>query len=71
MIEIYEKRGVSSKDANLIIKTLAKYPKVFVENMMVDELGLMPIIRCQVNRGQNNLYYGFYENNLYYIANLT
>ena len=43
MVEIYESRGLSSEDATTVITTLAKYPTVFVENMMVDELGLMPI----------------------------
>jgi VIT1/CCC1 family predicted Fe2+/Mn2+ transporter len=44
MIEIYQGRGLSPEDATTVITTLAKYPKVFVENMMVDELGLMPIM---------------------------
>jgi vacuolar iron transporter family protein len=43
MITIYENRGLNNQDATTVITTLAKYPKVFVENMMVDELGLMPI----------------------------
>ena len=43
MVAIYQQRGLSETDATNIITTLAKYPKVFVENMMVDELGLLPI----------------------------
>lgn len=43
MIEIYEGRGMSKVHATELMGILSKYPKIFVENMMVDELGLMPI----------------------------
>ena len=43
MTEIYEARGMSAGDARAYMGILARYPKIFLENMMVDELGLMPI----------------------------
>ena len=43
MREIYEGRGMSEEDATEYLGILAKYPKIFLENMMVDELGLMPV----------------------------
>lgn len=42
MIDIYVKRkGFSQQDASLVMRTMAKYPKAFVELMCVDELGFM------------------------------
>ena len=43
MIEIYQERGMGANDAKEYLGILARYPKIFLENMMVDELGLMPI----------------------------
>lgn len=43
MIELYEKKGISSEDARLVIHTLAKYKEAFIDIMMVEELNLMPI----------------------------
>lgn len=42
MVELYVKRGMSKEDAVTVITTTAKYKDIFVENMMVDELGLLP-----------------------------
>ena len=43
MINLYEKKhGFTSDDANLIIRTMAKYKEFFVDHMMVIELDLMP-----------------------------
>ena len=42
MVEIYEGRGVSRPDAELIMNTLAKYPECFVDIMCRDELGMEP-----------------------------
>lgn len=42
MVEIYESRGVARDDAELVIHTLAKYPKCFVDVMCRDELGMEP-----------------------------
>jgi len=55
MIEIYKLRGMSIIDSSEFIKILAKYPKIFLENMMVDELQLLP---------NNDLYgkYSYFEN---------
>ena len=43
MVELYEKKGISTEDARLVINTLAKYKEAFVDIMMVEELNLMPI----------------------------
>lgn len=40
MIDIYEERGMSRIDAALVINTMSKYPKFFVDVMMAEELGL-------------------------------
>jgi len=42
MIEIYEARGMTTEDATTVINVLAKYPKIMVDTMMVEELGLLP-----------------------------
>lgn len=34
---------MQKEDAETIIKIMAKYNNIFVENMMVDELGLLPL----------------------------
>lgn len=43
MIELYEKKGISSEDARSIVYTLAKYKEAFIDIMMVEELNLMPV----------------------------
>uniref|UniRef100_A0AAV1UPN2 Uncharacterized protein n=1 Tax=Peronospora matthiolae TaxID=2874970 RepID=A0AAV1UPN2_9STRA len=43
MIEVYEKKGVSTEDARLVVQTLAKYKEAFIDIMMVEELNLMPV----------------------------
>lgn len=40
MVSIYEKKGMSKEDASSVINTMAKYKKFFIDQMMVDELGL-------------------------------
>ena len=35
-------QGISKEDATNIINTMAKYPKFFVDHMVVEELGIMP-----------------------------
>eukprot|EP00954_Amorphochlora_amoebiformis_P008908 692158-Amorphochlora_amoeboformis.AAC.1 len=42
MVEIYVGKGMSEKDARLVVETMVKYKDFFVDQMMVDELGLMP-----------------------------
>lgn len=42
MVELYKQKGLSEKDAILVIDTFMKYPKQFVDLMMVDELGIQP-----------------------------
>ena len=43
MIELLEERGVSEEDATLIMTTTAKYPDIFMDQMMFYELGFMPL----------------------------
>jgi VIT1/CCC1 family predicted Fe2+/Mn2+ transporter len=40
MVEIYEARGMSKEDAELVISTMAKYKDLFVDIMMTQELEL-------------------------------
>jgi len=40
MIDLYQQRGMSRDDAEVVIKRMAKYPDFFVDIMMVEELGL-------------------------------
>lgn len=43
MIELYEKKGIATEDAKLVVHTLAKYKEAFIDIMMVEELNLMPV----------------------------
>lgn len=40
MIDIYKTKGVSTDDANAILATMMKYKDLFLEHMMIMELGL-------------------------------
>lgn len=40
MVELYEERGMGRKDAEIVIRLMAKYEDFFVDVMMVEELGL-------------------------------
>jgi len=42
MIGIYEKKGIERKDAEIMLRTMAKYPKFFIDHMMVQELEIHP-----------------------------
>lgn len=42
MISIYESKGLSRQDASLVANTLAKYPRFWVEHMMLTEIGMLP-----------------------------
>jgi len=42
MIEIYEERGLSAEDANIVARTLAKYEDFWVEHMLLTEIGMLP-----------------------------
>ncbi|KAG7396327.1 hypothetical protein PHYBOEH_002462 [Phytophthora boehmeriae] len=43
MVELYEKKGISTDDAVLVVHTLAKYKEAFIDIMMVEELNIMPV----------------------------
>lgn len=40
MVELYQAKGMTTEDAAEVIKRLAKYPNIFLEAMMKDELDL-------------------------------
>lgn len=39
--EVYEEKGLSTEDAATLVNILAKHPKVMVDTMMVEELGIL------------------------------
>jgi len=41
MIEIYKSKGMGEEDAETILRTMAKYKDFFINQMMVDELGMI------------------------------
>ena len=41
MVELYEEKGFAREDAEVIIRTMAKNEKFFVDHMMVQELGML------------------------------
>jgi len=46
MVDIYtNKGGMSPPDATLVIDTLLRYPRFFIDNMVVWELGLLPLTK--------------------------
>lgn len=42
MVEVYQTKGLSLEDSTTIVNIISKNKKVFVDFMMVDELGIMP-----------------------------
>jgi len=40
MIQIYQDKGMSEEDARLLVAALTKHKKVFIDTMMVEELGV-------------------------------
>jgi len=40
MIDLYESKGMSREDAEVVIRRMAKYPDFFVDIMMIEELEL-------------------------------
>mmetsp|Transcript_45321 Transcript_45321/g.75203 ORF Transcript_45321/g.75203 Transcript_45321/m.75203 type:complete len:295 (+) Transcript_45321:32-916(+) len=42
MIDIYRRKGISAKDAQIILQTMSKYKDFFVDHMMVQELNMQP-----------------------------
>ncbi len=43
MVEIYENKGMSAEDATKFIDIVSQYKDMFVDLMLVEELGLMPL----------------------------
>jgi len=43
MVDLYMEKGLSEEDANTVVNVISKDKKVFVDIMMVEELGLLPI----------------------------
>ena len=42
MVELYELRGFSRRDAVHVVSTMARHREFFLDHMMVEELGIMP-----------------------------
>jgi VIT1/CCC1 family predicted Fe2+/Mn2+ transporter len=42
MVQIYESKGVATEDAIVVARILSKYPKFWVEHMMLTEIGMLP-----------------------------
>ncbi len=42
MVQVYIKKGMSTEDAKQVVLTMCKYKEIFIDVMMVEELGLMP-----------------------------
>ena len=42
MVEIYKGKGMAEEDAELVMRVCAKYEDLFVDMMLVDELGINP-----------------------------
>ena len=42
MVELYVSKGVARPDAETILRTMSRYPRQFLDHMMVEELGLPP-----------------------------
>jgi DNA damage-binding protein 1 len=42
MVEIYKGKGMAEEDAELVMRVCAKYDDLFVDMMLVDELGISP-----------------------------
>ena len=42
MIQIYESKGLSRDDATVVARILSKYPKFWIEHMMLTEIGMLP-----------------------------
>lgn len=42
MVDIYKKKGMSEEHAKLILNTMAQYKDIFLDHMMVEELGILP-----------------------------
>ena len=40
MVDLYESKGMTREDADVVIRRMAKYPEFFVDIMMVEELEL-------------------------------
>lgn len=72
MYEIFVDKGYEKEDAKEITDILAKYEKVFIDFMMAEELGLMPIeenpLRSSVTTFISFLIFGFFPILPYVIA---
>eukprot|EP01026_Neomeris_dumetosa_P054494 TRINITY_DN4903_c1_g1_i4.p1 TRINITY_DN4903_c1_g1~~TRINITY_DN4903_c1_g1_i4.p1 ORF type:complete len:297 (+),score=46.89 TRINITY_DN4903_c1_g1_i4:75-893(+) len=42
MVELYMEKGMSEDDARSMLSVMSRYPKVFVDTMMMEELGMLP-----------------------------
>ena len=52
MMEIYQRNHITIEDAEIILNTMSKYPKLFINHMMQQELGLNTL-QIKVNPKRN------------------
>lgn len=43
MVDLYKGKGMSDQDAKDMIGIMSRYKDIFVDTMMVEELGMMPV----------------------------
>src|SRR5699024_3274353 len=60
MVELYESKGMSTKDAEAVVQILSKDKRIFVEIMMIEELKLLPIEDNPRTSGLANILYFYY-----------
>jgi len=49
--EVYEEKGLSAEDATVIVDILVKHPKVMIDTMMVEELGILETHQSPIMNG--------------------
>lgn len=42
MVQIYTEYGISERDAEIVAKTLSKYPEFWIDHMLLHEIGIVP-----------------------------
>ena len=42
MVQIYTGYGISERDADIVARTLSKYPEFWIDHMLLHEIGIIP-----------------------------
>lgn len=56
MIELYQKKGLDDEDAKALVDIISKNKKIFVDFMMVEELGIIPSNEGESPAKNGNVY---------------